>query len=164
MGKEGLVYAIEAFPRTADSLKTLIKMNGFRNVIVSQIAIGNCDGMILMEDRENHAQNTIKINANEGVQVPIMTFDHFVEQNRISHIDFLKINIEGAEIDLIEGITKSIRIVDNLAVSCHDFLDPIPSNRIRNKLTSFLEANQFQVKTSQDTHPVRRSWLFANKI
>jgi hypothetical protein len=117
-----------------------------------------------MEDRDNHAQNAVKVNALTGVQVPIMTFDHFIEQEKISRVDFLKINIEGAEADLIEGMAKSIAIVKNLAVSCHDFLGPLPGDHIRKTMIGFLEAHHFQIEESQDTHPVRRSWLFAQKI
>lgn len=164
VGEEGRVYAIEAHPRTAVSLNLLCSLNGFRNVLVSQLAIGKYDGTILMDDRDNHAQNAIKENALTGVRVPIMTFDHFVEQKKINRIDFLKINIEGAEVDLIEGMAKSIGIVKNLAVSCHDFLDPIPGDRIRNKMIGFLDEHNFQIEKSQDSHPVRRSWLFAKKI
>jgi FkbM family methyltransferase len=163
VGEEGRVYAIEPHPRTAASLNLLCGLNGFHNVLVSQLAIGKYDGSIMMENRDNHAQNTIKENDLKGPRVRIMTFDHFIEQKKISRIDFLKINIEGAETDLIEGMANSIGIVKNLAVSCHDFLDPLPNDRIRKKMIGFLEGHNFQVEESQDTYPVRRSWLFAQK-
>jgi FkbM family methyltransferase len=164
VGEDGKVYAIEAHPRTAFSLNLMIKLNGFRNVMVSQLAIGKYTGSVMMDDRDNHMQNAIRQNTLSGVEVPITTFDDFVEKNRIDRIDFLKVNIEGAEVDLIEGMNDSIRIVRHLAVSCHDFLDPIPGDRIRKQMIAFLVKHHFHVEESMDVHPVRRSLIYARKI
>jgi hypothetical protein len=44
-----------------------------------------------------------------------------VERENIQRIDFLKMNIEGAEIRAVEGIEKTLRITQALCISCHDF-------------------------------------------
>jgi FkbM family methyltransferase len=162
VGEAGKVFAVEAHPETASLLGLLCSKNNFKNVVVSQTAIGGSIGTVYIEDRNNHDANSIRGNRADGIEVSLMTFDQFVRENEIKRINYLKINIEGAEEDAIQGMEESIKIVENLAVSCHDFLETIPSDRIKNNLIKFLVKNNFEVEESNDEHIVRRSWIYAN--
>lgn len=73
------------------------------------------------------------------VEVNCVTLDNFLEENHIEHVDLLKIDIEGAEIELFESIKKEILDrIDQITVEFHDFLWPELKPRveaIKKKLT-----------------------------
>lgn len=51
-----------------------------------------------------HDANSVDV----GLSFPIKTLDNYCEENNISNIDFLKIDIEGMEIDVLNGGRKII--------------------------------------------------------
>lgn len=65
------------------------------------------------------------------------TMDSFVENNNITKMDWLKIDVEGAEEKVINGAFNIIkRFKPKLIIECHDFLNPDISNNVKTKLAS----------------------------
>lgn len=56
------------------------------------------------------------------IGVPAVTLDALCERMGIEHIDWLKMNIEGAEKDAVLGMARMARKISNLTISCRDFL------------------------------------------
>ncbi len=56
----------------------------------------------------------------------------FFEENKISSVDLMKINIEGGEYDLLEHLmsTNLVKAIKNLQIQFHDFF---PDSRERMK-------------------------------
>ena len=52
----------------------------------------------------------------------VVDFVDFIQSNTIHHIDLIKINIEGAEYELLEYLveTKTVTIIDNIQVQFHN--------------------------------------------
>jgi FkbM family methyltransferase len=69
-----------------------------------------------------------------------ITVDKILEIYNIEKIDILKIDIEGAEYDLLENISqKTLDKIDQITVEFHDFLDPdlkLRTDSIVNKIRS----------------------------
>jgi hypothetical protein len=58
-------------------------------------------------------------------QVPALRFDALLEQNAISSVDFLKIDIEGSEFDLLTHDNEWLRSVRKIAMEVHpEYGDP----------------------------------------
>lgn len=73
-------------------------------------------------------------------------------------------NIEGAELDAIQGMQESIKIIKNIAVSCHDFLESHKDKDIMNTYYDFLKQNNFEISTQHTGHIVKDSWIYGKKI
>jgi hypothetical protein len=99
----------------------------------------------------------------EAFAVPMLTLDEFVRVNGIKKIDFLKVNIEGAEAWMLEGMRNSIHIIQNAAISCHDFLSNDGEIRIMNEVRTFFEKSGFNVAHYPNAHPVMNSWLYMKR-
>jgi len=58
----------------------------------------------------------IKPEAETSYPVPITTVDRFCEEHKINHIDFMKIDVEGGEFNVIKGAHQMIRegLVENI--------------------------------------------------
>lgn len=68
----------------------------------------------------------------------IEKFDIFLENEKIEKIDLMKINIEGGEYDLLEGIIETgfAKKINNIQVQFHDFIPNSKErmSKIQNKL------------------------------
>ena len=167
-GESGKVFAIEAHPETYRTLNLIIEANSIDNVICSNIAVSDKKAKIFIETRANHAENQIiadGINkpAGNGEFVQSVRLDDYVKINKIEKINLLKMNIEGAELHAIKGMTESIKKIDNIAISCHDFFIK-GSTEIKNAVAAFLLENNFKIISVPATgHVVHDSWIFASK-
>src|SRR5437899_13028030 len=66
----------------------------------------------------------------------------------LSHADFLKMNIEGAERLALSGMGEMVQKTKNVCISCHDFLaDEGGPDDLRTKadITDFLKRNGFAI-------------------
>ena len=164
VGPNGKVFAIEAHPETFFSLKTTMEKGNYKNVFPCQVAIGGKNGFIYIQNQSNHEKNAVsKEESDDSFKVSLITVDDFVEKHNIKRIEFLKVNIEGAELDMIEGMANSIHIIKKAAISCHDFLSNDKSMPIMNKIRSYFEQNGFTVTHIPNQHPVMNSWLYIEK-
>jgi FkbM family methyltransferase len=121
----GHVIAVEALPSTFACLQYFVKKNGLQNVSPIQVAISdNNDEIMMTDDEVSWLSNSIEIAApskSASKKVKTITFDSLVNERKLKKIDFLKMNIEGAECAALRGMTDSLQIIDNICISCHDF-------------------------------------------
>ncbi|EGV44251.1 FkbM family methyltransferase [Bizionia argentinensis JUB59] len=160
--KEGKLYNIEASPTSFNGLEQTVLKNNFKNCYNFNLAISNNEEPIWIEENDNYVVNSVNKNA-VGVRIKAITIDQFVTINKITKINLLKVNIEGAEYDMIDGMKDSIHIIENVAISCHDFLFK-DGNKIENKVSGFLRANNFQVFYENSGNQVLDSWVYGKKI
>jgi FkbM family methyltransferase len=68
-----------------------------------------------------------------SVEVKIHSIKDFFDSNKIGTIDLMKINIEGAEYELLEFIIETglINKIKNIQVQFHDFIIPDAESRMR---------------------------------
>jgi FkbM family methyltransferase len=109
-GEQGRVYAFEPAPATLPVLEQTIRINGLGSRIcaVNQ-AMGSQTGSITFYVSDDEADNSNSLVAYKedrklnGVQVQMNTIDHFAADMRLDKIDFIKIDVEGAEYDTLRG-------------------------------------------------------------
>ena len=106
VGAEGHVFAFEAHPRTAQFLRINISLNGLENVAVAQTAVGNTFKWVSFSDEKCDDQNKV---SNKGIQVPMVKLEPFLENRKIK---LLKIDVEGFEKYVLEGLGESHKFVD----------------------------------------------------
>lgn len=82
-------------------------------------AIWNVDGIKL--DFQSNGPGTSVVEANNGVShVETISIDSFVEQAKLPRVDFIKMDIEGAEMNALEGARKTIeRFAPRLAITVY---------------------------------------------
>jgi hypothetical protein len=60
-------------------------------------------------------------NGSSGIPVRASTLDEVCENEGIKKIDFLKMNIEGAERYALLGMRRALQRINQICVACHDF-------------------------------------------
>ncbi|MFZ0806268.1 MAG: FkbM family methyltransferase [Candidatus Sulfotelmatobacter sp.] len=121
VGEQGKLICIEAHPRTYRCLEKMVQYNGLRSVIPVHVAVGETiSGSALIEDSAAYLRN--RLNAGQGISVPATTIDAIYRRLGLGRIQFLKMNIEGAERIAIRGMTETLSQTEVVCISCHDFL------------------------------------------
>ena len=113
--ESGKVYAFEPFPKSYNRLIENIVINDYKNIITNQIAISDKVGTSNFYYKpENLQLNSLgqvsdgeKI-LNDSIEVKVKTIDTYCEENNISKIDFLKIDTEGYEYNVLLGSEKML--------------------------------------------------------
>jgi FkbM family methyltransferase len=147
------VYAIEPIPEINKSLKKNIEVNNLSNVFTFQYAISNFNGEIEFSNSPKIHGNTYIQDSylfkkiNDKIRVKTITIDTFVLENKIKSPLILKIDVEGAEYDVLLGSEKtidSLRPVIILAThDCH-------VEGVKDKCIKFLEAKNYTIQQTKD--------------
>lgn len=109
---------IHCFELSKKTFKTLSKNANGKQYVLNNIGLSNISGKITYKDYGfNSGLNTILLEANfhdrdikpdltEGI---VLTGDHYCIEKNIDRIDFLKIDVEGAEHLVLEGFSKYLK-------------------------------------------------------
>lgn len=70
--------------------------------------------------------------APDGVEISLVRAADYLREQRIAHIDLMKVNIEGGEYELLDHLIDAdlVRAIDNIQVQFHDLL-PDSASRMR---------------------------------
>lgn len=123
-GPNGRVMAVEADPVAVRCLTKLKNLLGLHNVTIINCAVGDSEGTAYLSQDEAGAITNMLMEKPSGRSIPvtITTLDRLIEKLGIERVDYLKMNIEGAEIPALRSFVKHQSIVRNWCVSCHDFM------------------------------------------
>jgi FkbM family methyltransferase len=109
-GEKGKVYAFEPSKQTFDLLQKTISINKSGNVVEGvHAAIGGYTGKINFFVSSIAGDNSNSIVAYKEdrelfpAEVDIFTIDDFVAAHKIEQIKYMKIDVEGAELDALKG-------------------------------------------------------------
>lgn len=165
VGPTGRVLAIEAFPATFKRLELFCRLNRLSNTTPLMLAIMSKRGSVAMMETGNWEGNTAEWSDDASRDsVPAITLDELCEEQRISHIAFLKMNIEGAEQEAIRGMTASIKRTRAICIACHDFrADRGDGEQFRTRaiIEPFLRDNGFTLLTRpSDRRPFVRDHVY----
>ena len=122
VGAGGMVIAVEPSSRERTHLQRNITRNGIENVQIVASALGSSSAIVDLHLAHGvHAgHNTLGKFAHDDVvrasseRVRLETLDSVVIRHGISHVDFIKIDVEGSEAGVVEGartVLKTMRPV-----------------------------------------------------
>ena len=109
VGSTGQVVAFEPSPRERKKLRWHLRLNRCKNVQLERFALGNQAGeaeMFLVEGKETGCNSLRPPQVSEPtrvVSVPLTTLDTYLCQQGIQRVDFLKLDVEGAELSVLKG-------------------------------------------------------------
>ena len=104
VGDAGAVFSVEPHPQTFQYLRRTVALNDCRNVKVFNTALGAETGVVNFSDeRRKDDSNCVATNSESGIRVPCTTLSSLVEEQAISRISLLKIDVEGFELHVLKG-------------------------------------------------------------
>ncbi len=115
VGKTGKVIAFEPSPLTFKFFKENLSLNEISNVDSFNVAIGDVDGTIKFLVTEQSNWSTViqgdlpEYYKGRIIDVPLVTLDNFSKNHHVNKIDFIRMDIEGYEDKVIQGMTEIIK-------------------------------------------------------
>ena len=104
---KGKVHCFEPIALNTRLIEASAELNGFDNIVVNKVAVGASNGeieFIISEDSAYSSMIDTGRSPKKSVrQVPLMTLEQYAFEHEIARIDILKIDVEGAEADVIRG-------------------------------------------------------------
>jgi FkbM family methyltransferase len=128
-------YAVEPNPRLFERLNLMPDVRAFNYAVAG--AEGELDFFLAENDEASHLGSTGGEPGGETVKVRTIGLAGLLEQMRVEYVDLLKVDIEGAEIEMFDAMPDSLATAfGQLTVEFHDFCGvPLAAiERVSNKL------------------------------
>jgi FkbM family methyltransferase len=112
VGANGKVVAFEPSPRERKQLRRNILLNFSFNVHIEPLALGkeSSDADLHLveggEDGCNSLRPPVVSSSTRLVRVKVAPLDEFLHRARIPVVDFVKLDVEGAELDVLKGAER----------------------------------------------------------
>lgn len=109
-GPNGKVYSFEPEPQNYELLLKNIEVNGYTNIVATRKAVSNKVGSatLFLTGLDNGRHSTYHHGLPEigSVTVAATTIDAFLGAEDWPTIDLLKVDVEGAEMDVLQGMSQ----------------------------------------------------------
>lgn len=167
VGLTGKVVAVEAHPATYDYLRRFCQWNGLTNVVPVHAAVMDKSGTVRIDEGTDSWQaNTVRVTG-RGFSVPALTVDEICQSYRIDRVNYLKINIEGAERWALLGMRETLPRLPEICVCSHDFRADQGEGeqyRTRDFVTDFLIRSGYTItQRSSDARAYVRDHIFGTR-
>lgn len=126
VGPSGTVLSFEPSAENFNLLSQNVKTNSYSNARLFKTAVGSEPGAA--ELRVNKRRGTNSLYENTGMElvsterVPVTTLDSVAKELNLRKVDFMKIDVEGSELEVLRGATGLLSSSKPaIAMETHDF-------------------------------------------
>ena len=136
------VFVYEPFPSSFAILKANIRLNHAKNIRPFNLAVAGRSGKVkLFVQEKNLGGHSIYGNSDNFIRADSTTLKRIFNENKIGTINFLKIDCEGAEYDILLNTPDSyLKRIDRIAAEHHR----VKGHDVQ-ELRRLLEKNGFEV-------------------
>lgn len=129
VGPAGKVIAFEPLAENFKMLQENVQLNGHSTVITENLALMDRSGRIELRSATPGAMtwvasaNIDSTSAVESQTVEVIPFDSYAQQRNINKVDFIKMDVEGAEAAVLGGMNDILkRDKPTLLIEIHGYL------------------------------------------
>jgi FkbM family methyltransferase len=120
VGPSGKVFAFEPAPATMSVLRTNISLNRAKNIQATQVALSDHTGetKLFLDTTNNSGATSLRAsqNASQAVTVMLDSYDQYAAQHHIPTPALVKIDVEGAESQVLRGMSNLLSQTDRPAM------------------------------------------------
>lgn len=99
VGTQGQVHCFEPVPANVETLRRNIAMNDAQNIVVHELALGDCDGTTTMDMTGRNITASLRSDGS-GEEVRVARLDSLTE---LPTPHLVKVDVEGAEAQVLRG-------------------------------------------------------------
>lgn len=164
---QGRVVVYEPDPGNFTYLQKNIHLNKLSNITAKKIAVAaKNETRIFFPSTVNTAESSMYAvkGRGQGIQVPTTTLSHMFEEHAIGSCDFLKLDCEGAEYEILFGTPAScLKKIQKIAMECHNpsYFNIADPHYTQEDMKTFLCNNGFVVTEVKEN--AMHSLLFARR-
>jgi FkbM family methyltransferase len=119
-GSAGGVHAFDPQPYNIDRIARNALHNAVENLVIVCAAIGHSDGVIRipLQDQRDRARLSLAVKGPNdlpvSIEVPLLRLDSYMSRAKIDSIKLLKIDVEGFELEVLNGLGCRIHNCSNI--------------------------------------------------
>ncbi len=137
LGPQGKVFAFEPLPRNLEYLRRHLSLNRIENAVVIEAAVADRSGTVRFEEDASTSKG--RIGEQGGLEVRAIALDDWIDEGKLPPPALLKIDIEGAELQALQGARKALaKTHPAIFLSTH-------SGKVHKDCVAFLEALGYRV-------------------
>ena len=115
VGPEGRIVCFEPLPQVAQQIGYNARLNGFSNVLVRQEALGGSNRDEVFNTSAEPTWGMLStvgkspVQASGQIHVPVRTLDSLCKEEGLPLPDLIKMDIEGAEAEALNGAAETLK-------------------------------------------------------
>jgi FkbM family methyltransferase len=151
VGSSGKVIAIEPDPDNCNLLKRNVELNRLTNVIILERAAFSSDSKLklYLPGKERGFTKLSTTMANRAttenfLEIDASTIDHLMLMQGITQVNWIKIDVEGAELEVLKGATATLSAGKNIAllIEVHN----VNNIDLHSAVVKFLKPYEFHIE------------------
>ena len=110
VGETGQVIAVEAIDENLRILRANVERNGFKNIVIVPKAAWNTSGKLTFFKPTGYRASVFRsvVEAQNTVEIPCDTVDAMLAELGVDHVSFVRIQVNGAEWEVLEGMSRTL--------------------------------------------------------
>jgi len=108
--KEAKIYAFEPVSFIFNLLQRNIQLNNLSNTHCFNAAVGDREGVgrVAYNGQSEHNLGATRVDYCDTGEIPFLTLDEFILEHNVQTIDLIKIDVEGFELKVLNGMKQLI--------------------------------------------------------
>lgn len=175
-----IIFAFEPTPKLVEDIK--IETQGMDNYIIIQTAVSNYEGTSkfnlmqkydwgcssLLEFSENTKNPSIwegtPFEVTDTIEVNVITLKKFIEENNITKIDYLHIDTQGSDLNVLKGMGEHLTIIVEGQMEAALIKDALyKGQNTKEECIEFLTQNGFDFLGTSHVNPNETNIHFKRK-
>lgn len=161
------IICVEPNPSAFETLKKNIKTNNLKDITLINKAVTSKNGKVSFEILAGASTiSGLKIKREKWfdreqikkIDVDSITLTDLYKKCKLKRIDLLKLDIQGAEMDVLRSSRDVLPNIKKIVVEYHNFLNP----KLKKNIKNFLKSNGFKLLFS-DKNPKWGDLYFINE-
>ncbi len=156
----GQIFAFEPFPENFQLLQDNVALNDFHNVQMFNLGVGGrSEEVQLYLDEANDAGHSMFSVTDNAITIKLVSLDSIFDDNNLDRCNFLKIDCEGAEYEILFNTSKAT--LAKIIMMAMEYHDRMYREKNVNDTVKLLSANGFTVQLP--TPEATQGLLYAKK-
>ncbi len=159
VGEQGSVLSFEPEPANYELLEANIKRWNKDNIVLFEKAVSEHVGHAVLQVSGKGGCHSLVAKANSTgreIEVDTVSVDALAEEERLDRVDFIKIDIEGAELLAFKGMKKTIEQFSPVIIFELNPGFQSQAGYSTDKLISFLKALDYSITYLEDERELER--------
>ncbi len=157
VGDSGKVIAFEPGKDNAQAIRHNAALNNFKQIEVIEKAISNTSGsgqLLLAKYSGGHALATADAPPDLAgeITVDVVSIDDLIAQKLIVPPNFVKVDVEGAELDVLKGMKETIKTYQPTIIYEVDDGDRTTYERKYQELANFMHSLDYKVTPTENSY------------